>query len=209
MWAYKNKGKSDTYALYKISYKTNRPPFISSATATSGTVKNAGNAPLTTTFIGHAKDYDDYNLKYEWHFGDGAKASGQMATHTYTANGEFFAVLYVSDHKSTVSSEPIKIMVGIYPDVVIQQSASTFFAAGDTIKLADMGTYHCTMEKWRKNLIELRTVDLGDWIPARRSCSPTWPDPTRWQHCLQRPKQWPRLQRQHGPRIYPYRAEPV
>ena len=45
-----------------IRYTANMPPVIISASASAGTVSNAGNAPMAVMFIGAAKDYDDSGL---------------------------------------------------------------------------------------------------------------------------------------------------
>ena len=146
LWVYKHESShyKTGFALYKIAYTANMPPVIVSASASAGTVKNAGNAPMAVMFIGAAKDYDDTGLVYEWVFGDGGKATGQLVSHVYTANGEFKATLHVSDRKTTVTSHPITIMVGIYPEVTIAPPSDLYFSAGEEITLTGTATYQAS-----------------------------------------------------------------
>ena len=94
---------------------TNAAPTITSTNADV----SLGEAPLDVSFTGVADDADGDDLTYTWTFGDGSEASGDVGlggaadeSHTYTADGNYNAVLEVSDGTNSVLSEPITIQVG-------------------------------------------------------------------------------------------------
>ena len=71
----------------------NQPPTAAfTANPTNGT------APLTVSFDASASsDPDGDPLSYQWDFGDGVSATGEMVTHSYTQSGSYTAVLTVND----------------------------------------------------------------------------------------------------------------
>ena len=82
------------------------PTAAVSATPTSGT------APLRVTFDGSGSiDPDGAIASYQWDFGDGTTAAGQMATHEYRLPGTFTARLIVTDDRSASASASATITV--------------------------------------------------------------------------------------------------
>jgi len=57
----------------------------------------SGKAPLTVSFDASGSTDDNGITEYLWDFGDGGSSSGLSVTHTYTAAGDYDAVLSVSD----------------------------------------------------------------------------------------------------------------
>ena len=57
----------------------------------------AGTAPLLVRFSSAGSDPDGDALAYVWDFGDGGKAGGAKANHTYTAPGTYTARVTVTD----------------------------------------------------------------------------------------------------------------
>ena len=84
---------SDTETQTINVSQSNLPPVASfSATPTSGP------APLAVSFDASASsDPNGDPLAYTWEFGDGARASGETTSHTYTQDGTYTAMLIVAD----------------------------------------------------------------------------------------------------------------
>ncbi len=89
--------QTSTTITVNPSTPTNTPPVAAfSANPTSGT------APLLVSFDANASsDTDGDNLTYSWAFGDGNNATGVAPSHTYTAAGNYTAILTVSDGQAT------------------------------------------------------------------------------------------------------------
>ncbi len=72
------------------------PNAVAIASPTSGLL------PLEVSFdASQSSDADGDNLTYSWDFGDGTTATGVTATHTYTVQENYNAVLTVSDGEAT------------------------------------------------------------------------------------------------------------
>ena len=72
-----------------------------------------GEAPLTVDFDASASEGS--NLTYEWHFGDEASpdtisATGVTTTHTYTTEGDYTAVLTVTDDVGTSQQAEVALV---------------------------------------------------------------------------------------------------
>jgi beta-glucanase (GH16 family) len=64
-----------------------------------------GTAPLLVTFDASAStDADGDALTYAWEFGDGSSATGVIVQHTYTVEGDYAAVVIVSDGSLSASA---------------------------------------------------------------------------------------------------------
>jgi glucose/arabinose dehydrogenase len=115
----------------------NNAPVITEATANA----TGGPAPLSVAFSGAATDVNGDDLTYTWTFGDGDRASGETAVHTYTQVGASTAQLTVSDGNAAVVSDPIEITVGGEPEAVITTPGDgDTFRAGDTISFTGGAT---------------------------------------------------------------------
>ncbi len=74
--------------------------------------KTAGIAPLTVDFDGSASNDPDGSIaSWAWDFGDGNTATGAQASHTYTADGNYTAMLTVTDAEGLSSSVVVYIEV--------------------------------------------------------------------------------------------------
>ena len=111
--------------------------FVPTASATADVTK--GPAPLTVHFTGNASGGTS-PLKASWNFGDGtATASTLIANHTYTANGNYSAVLTVTDAKgfkathvtpiTVTSSAPLALTASVTPTSGVAPVAATLQAA--------------------------------------------------------------------------------
>jgi glucose/arabinose dehydrogenase len=115
----------------------NQAPMITSAQASV----TDGLAPLEVTFTATAIDAEGDSLTYNWVFGDGNAASGQVVggvvapeLNTYASSGVYSAWLTVSDSSHTTLSDPIEIRVGIPPTITIISPAElSLFRAGEVI----------------------------------------------------------------------------
>jgi len=78
---------------------------ISSSTA-------VGNAPLTVTFDGSASTTPNSPMvSYNWMFGDGSQATGEIVSHVFTTAGTYYTELTVTDSKGLTDKVSTPIIV--------------------------------------------------------------------------------------------------
>jgi hypothetical protein len=70
-----------------------------------------GTAPLRVRFTSAASDPDGDQLKSVWDFGDGGKAGGTNANHTYTTPGTYNAKVTVTDPGGKSASATVQVVV--------------------------------------------------------------------------------------------------
>jgi PKD repeat protein len=70
-----------------------------------------GTAPLRVTFTSASSDPDGDQLLSVWDFGDGVKAGGETATHTYTQPGTYNAKITVTDPGGKSATATVQIVV--------------------------------------------------------------------------------------------------
>ena len=99
-------GFTDTDVVEIFVESVNTPP---NAIA-SGTPLN-GSVPLLVNFDASASTDDTAIVSYVWDFGDGTTATGASPTHTYTAVGNFSAILTVTDAQGSTDTDTIEIVV--------------------------------------------------------------------------------------------------
>jgi PKD repeat protein len=89
-----------------VSSEANWPP-----TAIIAAYPTSGDAPLVVIFEGAGTDLDGTVERYEWNFGDGFTAIGQVVEHTYIIPGTYGATLTVTDNQggTGIVSELIKV----------------------------------------------------------------------------------------------------
>src|SRR5690606_5775082 len=89
------------------------PPAANKAPNAAFTVTPAeGEVPLEVAVDASAsKDPDGSIAAYAWEFGDGGKATGQKAAHTYQAAGEYTITLTVTDHEGATGQRQAIITV--------------------------------------------------------------------------------------------------
>jgi PKD repeat protein/C1A family cysteine protease len=106
-------GGETKYAWVDYTYNSGNvaPTAVMTATPTSGV------EPLTVSFNGSgSSDPDGTLVSWAWNFGDGAGASGQTASHTYTSAGNYIATLTVTDDKGGTSETTEAIAVNPDPN---------------------------------------------------------------------------------------------
>ena len=120
----------------------NRPP-VAAASATP----LSGPTPLAVRFDASASsDPDGDVLSYDWNFLDGtAHATGAIVNHTYTASGQFDAVVTVTDTHGSASTATVRITagnVGNTPPVpqITAPATSARFAVGQVVTLQGSAT---------------------------------------------------------------------
>jgi len=92
-------------------------------------------------------DPDGNITKYDWDFGDGAKASGDVVTHAYSSAGNYTVILTVTDNEGEKNSTSKTIsvitkgVIYVPDDYEKIQWAVDNATAGDTIIVRD-GTYY-------------------------------------------------------------------
>ena len=127
--------------LRRIYYNSgNQPPKIDSNVADP----DSGLGPLRVEFSSKVSDEDGDKMAYEWDFGDGQKAAGTVPKsgrieerHEYDANGQYDAVLRVSDPMRTTVAQALIVRVGVTPQAIISSPVDdSTFRAGETITFA-------------------------------------------------------------------------
>lgn len=58
-----------------------------------------------------SRDTDGSIVSYEWDFGDGAKSTGEMVTHTYSEVGTYTVTLTVTDNRGIKTSDTLTVQV--------------------------------------------------------------------------------------------------
>ncbi|NWH05408.1 PKD domain-containing protein [Desulfobacter latus] len=104
-------GQSDTDTV-TITVSSASPEAFAQATPAQG------NTPLTVNFTGTGTDVDGSIVKYEWDFEnngtyDFTSAATGMTSHTYTAQGDYTAVLRVTDDDGRTGTDTVQIQA--YP----------------------------------------------------------------------------------------------
>lgn len=116
----------------------NLPPI-----AVASGVPTAGLAPLNVQFSS-AGSYEPEGqaLTFGWQFGDGASSSLPNPAHTYVANGNYTAVLRVTDPGGAFAEATVPITVGNAPPVpkILGPINGSVYTSGDTIELIGAGT---------------------------------------------------------------------
>jgi hypothetical protein len=70
-----------------------------------------GPPPLTVKFQGYVEEDEGGPWKFAWDFGDGSTSTEQNPTHVYKAEGEFTAMLTVTDTRNNTGTDEIDIFV--------------------------------------------------------------------------------------------------
>ena len=60
-------------------------------------------------------DQDGDALRFDWDFGDGSTGTGAVVSHTYDDNGQFTAVLTVTDERGAISTAPVDVAIDNAP----------------------------------------------------------------------------------------------
>jgi PKD repeat protein len=91
------------------------PPGNAAPTVRVAADPKTGTAPLRVRFTSAASDPDRDQLSYVWEFGDGAKAGGPTAVHTYTQPGSYTAKLTVTDPGGRTASATVVVTASQKP----------------------------------------------------------------------------------------------
>ena len=79
--------------------------------ADAGSDQTAQVGQLVTFNASGSSDPDGFITTFNWTFGDGGNASGQIVIHTYTATGSFTAVLTVTDDQGATDTDTTTVTV--------------------------------------------------------------------------------------------------
>ncbi|MGW6227715.1 ThuA domain-containing protein [Cellulosimicrobium cellulans] len=131
-WGSGFSGDNPDSQIVRIDYTGGNDRPIAKATATP----RSGGVPLEVEFssagTAHPQGGD---LTYAWDFGDGATSTEPNPTHTYTQEGDFTAVLTVTDVQGRTGTANVAISAGnTEPDVnIVWPANGTVFTYGDTV----------------------------------------------------------------------------
>jgi len=96
----------------------------SQLTAAAAANPGSGQAPLAVNFTGSASG-GTAPYTYRWTFGDGQSLTSQNPTHTYSAAGNYAAILTVTDSQSATATNSVSISVtGTAGQLIATASAS-------------------------------------------------------------------------------------
>jgi PKD repeat protein len=90
----------------QVTVAGNRAPTVRAAADPA-----AGTAPLRVRFTAAGSDADGDRLSYVWDFGDGRRAGGPRAVHTYGAAGTYTATVTVTDAGGGTGSATVQVTV--------------------------------------------------------------------------------------------------
>ncbi|MDH7513965.1 MAG: PKD domain-containing protein [Clostridiales bacterium] len=111
-----------TNANNSVSITVTSPPpqLVASASASP----TSGTAPLTVSFSGSATGGTP-PYSYIWNFGDGGTSTAQNPTHTYSAAGNYIAILAVTDSQSAQNSASVSITVSSVPKTLSASASAS------------------------------------------------------------------------------------
>jgi PKD repeat protein len=95
----------------EITITVTNPPGNVAPTVQALADPKTGTAPLAVTFTSASSDPDGDQLLSVWDFGDGVKAGGESATHTYTQPGTYNAKVTVTDPGKKSATATVQIVV--------------------------------------------------------------------------------------------------
>ncbi|HOX07488.1 MAG TPA: PKD domain-containing protein [Planctomycetota bacterium] len=125
-------GGQQKYAWIDYTYNSGNIGPVAMASATP----ESGAAPLVVAFSSAgSRDPDGAIISWAWNFGDGATATGETASHTYTAAGTFLAALTVTDDKGATGETTLVITVSPDPNQLNAPSGLTAAVSGTTVTL--------------------------------------------------------------------------
>ena len=94
-----------------VSIVVGNPPGNQAPTVQIAADPAGGAAPLAVRFSASGRDPDGDPIMYVWDFGDGGKAGGKSATHTYAQAGTYTAKVTVTDSKGASGSATVQVVV--------------------------------------------------------------------------------------------------
>ncbi|KAA3612692.1 MAG: PKD domain-containing protein [Calditrichaeota bacterium] len=137
-----NDGATDTdQVTINVTTSGNQPP-----TAVAGATPTSGTAPLTVNFSSAgSSDPDGTITGYSWDFGDGGNSAAANPSHTYNSQGNYTAVLTVTDNDGATDTDQVTINVSAPanqpPTATINSPANgASYSVGATINYAGTGT---------------------------------------------------------------------
>jgi hypothetical protein len=95
----------------EVTVTVNDPPGNAAPTVRVAADPKAGTAPLRVRFSSAASDPDRDALSHVWDFGDGVKAGGPAAVHTYRTAGTYTATLTVKDPGGRAATASVVVTV--------------------------------------------------------------------------------------------------
>ena len=101
------------YADSMLSFDLVPPVFISNEPpiANAGADQTMAVGATVTLDASASRDTDGSIVTYEWDFGDGAKSTGKIVTHTYSEVGTYAVTLTVTDNHGIKTSDTLTVQV--------------------------------------------------------------------------------------------------
>ncbi len=110
----------------------NTAPTVQAAADPAG----PGTAPMLVRFTSAARDADGDMVSTVWDFGDGVRAGGPVAVHTYTTPGVHTATVTVTDPSGATGTATVQVTVAAAqaPPVAVVQQQDAGDVAGETAR---------------------------------------------------------------------------
>ena len=160
------------------------PPRITSLTADPW----AGSAPLTVQFSAVVEDVDGEVVSMEWDFGDGSPvATGELnPVHIYQEEGEYEAVLTITDDDGLVASANLSIVVQDLPKAEVEPDSIWLVlrahrGTDEVLTVTNVGVAPLNIRAEAATLAEEGTLGRGGpdgfgyiWVDSRDSGGPEY-----------------------------------
>ena len=162
--------------LYDWNSSNNQPPIASFTYSPSNPVVNQ-----TITFnASNSTDPGGTIENYEWDFGDGETAEGEIVTHSYSSAGNYTVKLTVTDNEGAKNSTEKVIHVGVAIPTTVSVKSPTEISEGEnftaTVNIDVVSDLAILMFKltYNSSVMELTNVEKGSGI-----------DTSGWSYWLQ------------------------
>jgi PKD repeat protein len=123
----------------------------------------SGAAPLRVRFSSAASDPDGDRVSTVWDFGDGVRAGGAAAVHTYRTPGTYTATVTVTDPSGMTGSATVQVTVGAVVQAAPPRAVLPPQASGEAVSAVKLAKNKKVRKVMRKG--------LRFWVACEADCT--------------------------------------